>query len=59
MISTDTAARCKVATASAGPSGQMRSLVGGEGVSTPGVGGQKVGTVFGVGFFAEAGVDSA
>ena len=55
MISTDAAARWKVATASAGPSGQMRSVIGGERVSTPGVGGQKVWAILGVGFVA--GVD--
>ena len=55
MISTNAAARWKVVTAGAGHSGQMRSVVGGEGVSTPGVGGQKVGPIFGVGFVA--GVD--
>ena len=54
MVSTDAAARRKVATAGARPSGQMRSLVGGKCVSTPVFGGQ---TVFGFGFGADAGVD--
>ena len=52
MISID--ARWKVATAGAGPSGKIRSVIGGEGVSTPGLGGQEVWAVFG--FVADAGV---